>query len=83
MKRLLISTTPPTKVYNTDKKKKHTEMVFTVADVVDLLKNLPELRNRNVSAKYNDENSNLLIKIGDAIYEISSERYPSRRLREV
>ena len=89
MKKLLRSTTPPTRitVVETDTDTKSTidenKYRFDSRDLVDILSQIEELKNYNIAIRNDD--GTLLLGIGDSIYEIDEtmdKRYPRRRLRK-
>jgi len=84
MKRLLKSTNPPSEAHHSDKKKSSGKYDFTFIDLVDILKQLEEIKTVEISAKVED--GLLYLKLGDNIYEVSEIRdrhYPRRRLRKL
>jgi hypothetical protein len=81
MKRLLKAVSPPSEIETADKDNKYD---FTYVDLVDILRQIEELKNYNVAVRM--EEGMLQLAVGDSIYEISevkSKRYPRRRLRKL
>jgi hypothetical protein len=84
MKKLLKANSPPSEIDTADKDEKKSKHDFTYTDLVDILRQIEELKNYNIAIRI--EEGMLQLAISDAVYEISEakdKRYPRRRLRKL